>query len=122
MQRAYTPVLRRVLGHKAVTLAGAALVTGLSLVLLLFIPITLFPSGGTRSVQIEVSLPPGARAGQTLSEVVEIEDRIRGLAEIYTATVGATDLAFGGGPRRIQPGQYPGGAAPPMRPKTSRRS
>ena len=98
MQRAYTPVLRWVLGHKAVTLAGAALVTGLSLVLLLFIPITLFPSGGTRSVQIEVSLPPGARAGQTLSEVVEIEDRVRGLAEIYTATVGATDLAFGGGP------------------------
>ena len=98
MQRAYTPVLRWVLGHKPVTLAGAALVTGLSLVLLLFIPITLFPSGGTRSVQIEVSLPPGARAGQTLSEVVEIEDRVRGLAEIYTATVGATDLAFGGGP------------------------
>ena len=98
MQRAYTPVLRWVLGHKAVTLAGAALVTGLSLVLLLFIPITLFPSGGTRSVQIEVSLPPGARAGQTLSEVVEIEDRVRGLAEIYTATVGATDLAFWGGP------------------------
>ena len=98
MQRAYTPVLRWVLGHKAVTLAGAALVTGLSLVLLLVIPITLFPSGGTRSVQIEVSLPPGARAGQTLSEVVEIEDRVRGLAEIYTATVGATDLAFGGGP------------------------
>ena len=98
MQRAYTSVLRWVLGHKAVTLAGAALVTGLSLVLLLFIPITLFPSGGTRSVQIEVSLPPGARAGQTLSEVVEIEDRVRGLAEIYTATVGATDLAFGGGP------------------------
>ena len=28
MQRAYTPVLRWVLGHKAVTLAGAALVTG----------------------------------------------------------------------------------------------
>ena len=98
MQRAYTPVLRWVLGHKAVTLAGAALVTGLSLVLLLVIPITLFPSGGTRSVQIEVSLPPGARAGQTLSEVVEIEDRVRGLAEIYTATVGATGLAFGGGP------------------------
>ena len=98
MQRAYTPVLRWVLGHKAVTLAGAALVTGLSLVLLLFIPITLFPSGGTRSIQIEVSLPPGARAGQTLSEVVEIEDRVRGLAEIYTATVGATDLAFWGGP------------------------
>ena len=98
MQRTYSPVLRWVLGHKAVTLAGAALVTGLSLVLLLVIPITLFPSGGTRSVQIEVSLPPGARAGQTLSEVVEIEDRVRGLAEIYTATVGATDLAFGGGP------------------------
>ena len=98
MQRAYTPVLRWVLGHKAVTLAGAALVTGLSLVLLLVIPVTLFPSGGTRSVQIEVSLPPGARADQTLFEVVEIEDRVRGLAEIYTATVGATDLAFGGGP------------------------
>ena len=98
MQRVYTSVLRWVLGHKAVSLAGAILVTGLSLILLLVIPITLFPTGGVRNLEIEVSLPPGVRPQQTLAEVVEIEDRIGDLAKIYTATVGATDLASGGGP------------------------
>lgn len=98
MQRAYTPVLRWVLGHKAVTLTGAALITGASLILLLFIPVTLFPTSSVRELEIEVGLPPGTPPDQTLAEVIEIEGRVRDLSEIYTATVGATDLGSGGLP------------------------
>ncbi len=98
MQRAYTPVLRWTLGHKAVTLGGAVAVTAVSLVLLTLIPVTLFPSGGERMIEIELTMPPGTPADRTLEEVVEIEGNIRGVADIYTATVGVTGLGFGGAP------------------------
>ena len=98
MQRAYTPVLRWTLGHKAVTLGGAVAVTVVSLVLLTLIPVTLFPSGGERTIAIELTMPPGTPADRTLEEVVEIEGNIRGVADIYTATVGVTGLGFGGAP------------------------
>ena len=98
MQRAYTRVLRWVLGHKAVTLAGTVLIIGLSLPLLLVIPITLFPTEDARSLTIEVALPPGSSAQQTLAAVEEIEARVSGVAEITTATVGAGGGGFGEGP------------------------
>ena len=98
MQRAYTPVLRWSLGHKAATLTGAIVLTGASLFLLSLIPVTLFPTSEARSVNIEVSLPPGTPPNRTLSEVIEIEDRVGGLAETYTSTIGVTGLASGGGP------------------------
>ncbi len=98
MQRAYTPVLRWALDHKAVTLAGAALATGASLVLLAFIPVTLFPTSDDRDIAIELSLPAGTPLQRTLEEVIEIEESVGGYSEIYTATVGATNLAQGGAP------------------------
>ena len=98
MQRAYTPVLQWTLGHKAVTLLGAVVITVASLLLLALIPVTLFSSGDERYIQVEVALPPGAPPERTLAEVIEIEDRVRGFSEIYSATVGATDLGSGGAP------------------------
>ena len=98
MQRAYTPVLRWTLGHKAATLLGAIVITAASLLLLTLIPVTLFPSGGDRIIQIELTMPPGTPADRTLAEVVQIEENVRGIADIYTATVGATDLGSGGAP------------------------
>ena len=98
MQRAYTPVLRWALGHKAVTLVGATAITGASLLLLAVIPITLFPSGGDRQVQVELSLPPGTSRQQTLEEVVKVEQRVLGYSELYTSTVGATGIGLGRGP------------------------
>ena len=98
MQRAYTPVLRWALGHKTVTLAGAAVATAASLVLLAVIPVTLFPSSEDRDVAIELSLPAGTPMERTLAEVVSIEERVRDFSDVYTATVGATDLASGGAP------------------------
>ncbi len=98
MQRIYTPILRWALGHKAISIIAAVVVTVASLGLLTQIPVTLFPSGGQRYVEVNLTLPPGTPPDRTLREVMQIEDDIRGISEIYTATVGATDLGSGGIP------------------------
>lgn len=98
MQRAYTPLLHWTLRHKAITLGGAAAATAASLLLLLVIPITLFPSGANRLVQIDLTMPPGTPAERTLAEVIAIENRIDGVSDIYSAGVGITDLDSGGFP------------------------
>ncbi len=98
MQRIYTPILRWALGHKAITIIAAVAITVASLGLLTQIPVTLFPSGGQRYVEVNLTLPPGTPPDRTLREVIQIEDDIRDISEIYTATVGATDLGSGGIP------------------------
>ena len=98
MQRLYTPIIKWTLRHKAITLVTAFVLTVGSLGLTFLIPVTLFPSGGDRFVQIELSLPPGTPPDRTLADVVEIEDRVSGIAQVYSATIGATDLSFGGTP------------------------
>ena len=98
MQRAYTPILRWALGHKAITLAVTLAVTVASLGLLSIIPVTFFPTGGDRYLQMEMTLPPGTPLDKTLTEVMEIEERVGGVAQIHTATIGVGDTAFGGTP------------------------
>ena len=98
MQRLYSPVIRWSLGHKLMTILGAVALTIASLALLAIIPITLFPSGGQRIIEIDLTMPPGTPAERTLAEVVQIEESVRGVADIYTVTVGTTDLASGGVP------------------------
>ena len=98
MQRAYAPVIRWALGHKAITIIAAVVLTVASLGLLTLIPVTLFPSGGQRYVEINLTLPPGTTPDRTLAEVIQIEDQVKDIAEIYTATVGAIDLGGGGIP------------------------
>ena len=98
MQRLYTPIIRWTLRHKAITLVGAFALTAGSMGLTYFIPVTLFPGGGDRFVQIELSLPPGTPPDRTLAEVIQIEDRVSGVSEVYSATIGATNLSFGGQP------------------------
>ncbi len=101
MQRLYTPVLRWALGHKIVTLAATTVITVASLGLIAVIPVTLFPSGGDRYLQVDVAMPPGTPPDRTLAEVVRVEDRVSGLAEVYAATVGAANLGFGGEPASL---------------------
>ena len=98
MQRLYTPIIRWTLRHKAITLVSAVVLTVGSMGLTYFIPVTLFSGGGDRYLQIEVGLPPGTPPDRTLAEVIEIEDEIRGVAEVYSSTVGATNLSSGGQP------------------------
>ena len=98
MQRMYTPIIKWTLRHKAITLIAAFALTAGSMGLTFFIPVTLFPSSGDRIVQIEISLPPGTPPDRTLADVIEIEDRVSGVAEVYSSTVGATNLSVGGAP------------------------
>ena len=98
MQRAYTPVLRWALGHKAISILSAVVLTVASLALLTLIPVTLFPSGGQRYVEVNLTLPPGTPPDRTLAEVLQIEDEVRDISEIYTVSVGTTNLGDGGAP------------------------
>ncbi len=98
MQRLYTPIIKWTLRHKAITLIAAFALTAGSMGLTFFIPVTLFPSSGDRIVQIEISLPPGTPPDRTLADVIEIEDRVSGVAEVYSSTVGATNMSVGGAP------------------------
>ena len=98
MQRVYTPIIKWTLRHKAITLLSAFALTVGSMGLTFFIPVTLFPSGADRFVQIELSLPPGTPPNRTLAEVVEIEDRVSEIAQVYRTTIGAASLSFGGTP------------------------
>ena len=59
---------------------------------------TFFPTGGDRYLQMEMTLPPGTLLDKTLTEVMEIEERVGGVAQIHTATIGVGDAAFGGTP------------------------
>ena len=104
MQRLYTPIIRWTLRHKAITVVSALALTIGSLGLTALIPVTLFPSGGDRFLQIEVAMPPGTPPDRTLAEVIEIEEEIRGVAEVYSSTVGATSLSSGGGPSGLNQG------------------
>ncbi len=96
MQRLYTPMLHWTLRHKAITLVSAFALTIASLGLTFFIPVTLFSGGGDRYLQFEVALPPGSPPDRTLAEVIEIEERVDSVADVYSATIGAGDLASGG--------------------------
>ena len=98
MQRLYTPVIRWTLRHKAITLVSAVVLTVGSMGLTYFIPVTLFSGGGDRYLQIEVGLPPGTPPDRTLAEVIEIEEEVQGVAEVYSSTVGARNLSSGGQP------------------------
>ena len=101
LQRVYGAILRWVLRRKLVTLLAAALITLSSLGLAGLIPVNLF-GGETDSLQIEVTLPPGTAPEQTLAAVVEIEERLNDVSDLYSATIGASEFGFigTGGPAR----------------------
>ena len=100
LQRTYIPILKWVLGHRAITLLAAAVLTLGSLGLLAIIPVNLFGSGGDRFLQIELSLPPGSGVEQTVEAVTSIEARLGEFSEVYSVTIGAggTGTEFAGVP------------------------
>ncbi len=95
LQRIYTPILVAALRHKAITLIVAIAITMGSLGLLGLIPVNLFPSGGQRFVQIDMSLTPGTPAQATLVEVASIEEQIAPVSDVYVTTVGSPAAFFG---------------------------
>ena len=102
MQRAYAPTLLWALRHKLLTLLIGFGLTAASLSLLLVIPITLFPSGGARYLDLQMELPLGTSIQRTLAEVRPIEDalerhRALGSVDLYLTTVGINPNAVGFG-------------------------
>ena len=95
MQRAYTPILRWALGHKAITLVAAIAITLGSLSLTAFIPINLFENAGDRFANIDMSLPPGTPAETTLAELAKVEAEIAPYSVVYISTVGSPSASFG---------------------------
>ncbi len=93
LQRTYIPILKWVLGHRAVTLLAAAVITVASLGLLAIIPVNLFGGGGDRFLEIELSLPTGSGVEQTVEAVTSIEARLGEFSEVYSVTVGAGGAA-----------------------------
>ena len=96
LQRVYTSILKWVLRRKLITLLAAAAITLSSLGLAAIIPVNLF-GGATDSLQIELTMPPGTTPEQTLAEVIEIEERLDGVSNLYSVTVGASEFGFAGG-------------------------
>ena len=95
MQRAYAPILRWALGHKAVTLVAALALIVASVSLTAFIPINLFEGGGDRFANIDMSLPPGTPADTTLLELAKVESEIGPYSAVYLSTVGSPSASFG---------------------------
>ena len=106
LQRAYLQILGWVLGHRAVTLLVAIVLTASSLGLLTLIPVNLFGGGGERILIAELSLPPGTRVDQTIAEVTEIEERIAGVSDVYSVSIGARDLNLGGIPAGLEQASF----------------
>ena len=97
MQRAYEPVLRWALRHKAVTLITSVVITVASLGLMAVIPVNLFPAGGERTLQIDMTMPPGTAVERTVEEAASIETDIEDLTDVYLTTIGSPAASFGGG-------------------------
>ncbi len=107
LQRWYLTILRWALGHRAITLIAAALITVASLGLLYVIPVNLFGGGSDRFLEIEMRLPPGSGVQQTISATSEIEKRLDQVSEVYSATIGGTDFGpDGGGPSGLQQARF----------------
>ncbi len=106
LQRAYLPILRWALGHRAITLLVAIVLTVSSLGLLTFIPVSLFGGGGERILIVELSLPPGSRVDQTTSEVTRIERRIAEVSDVYSVSIGASDFNLGGVPAGLEQASF----------------
>jgi len=96
LQRIYGAILRWVLRRRLITLLAAFLITLSSLGLLAVIPVNLF-GGETDSLQIQVVMPPGTAPEQTLETVVEIEERLNDVSDLYSVTIGASEFGFTGG-------------------------
>lgn len=102
LQRVYTPLLIWALRHKFVTIFVALAVTGSSLGLIAFIPITLFPGGAPEFITINLELPTGTSVGPTNEKTLMVEEAMRdlqrqGRIETYQMTLGSSQEAGGPG-------------------------
>jgi len=65
IQTSYRPLLARAMAHPAMTLAGAACLLGVSLLLIPHIGFSLFPKAGTPQFLIQIETPEGSNLEET---------------------------------------------------------
>jgi len=96
-QRAYVPVLRWALTHRALTIVIAVVLTGGSLALIPFIGTSFIPSSGEAMVTVEVEMPPEANAEATSAKAAEVERVVEENLEprVYSTSVGASASLMG---------------------------
>ena len=96
-QRAYLPVLRWALTHRALTIVIAVVLTGGSLALIPFIGTSFIPSTGEAMVTVEVEMPPEASAEATAAKAAEVERVVEENLEprVYSTSVGASASLMG---------------------------
>ena len=102
LQRIYTPVLTWALRHPLLTILGCIAAVGMTVPLGFALPITLFSSGETQSMRIDVTMPENTGATAVHREVREIETILEryvadGHIASYQATLGSTSQDFGPG-------------------------
>ncbi|NQU96771.1 MAG: efflux RND transporter permease subunit, partial [Chloroflexi bacterium] len=89
-QRAYTPVLRWALAHRAITLVTAAVIFVGSLGLASVIPTALMSHGGEKQFSADISLPPEiATPDLAIEKAIEAEEIIANLpgVEVYSTSI-----------------------------------
>ena len=101
LQRAYTPVLYWTLRHKIATMLFA-LATLSGILLVLIVPITLFPAGAPTYLTIDVELPTGSAVSRTFEQVLLVEEVLAGFeeeghVELYQVNLGRSSDEFGSG-------------------------
>ena len=100
LQRIYTPMLRWALRHPLLTVLGCVGVVAATMPLVGLLPITLFSSGETESVRIDVTMPENTAASALFREIREVEMVLdkhleAGHIPAYQGTMGATSEEFG---------------------------
>ena len=102
IQRIYSPMLLWAIRYKFLTVAIAIIITGASLGLITFIPITFFPATAPEYLTINVELPVGTSVERTYEEALAIEESLvpfveRGYVTLYQTTVGSRAEQFESG-------------------------
>ena len=100
LQWIYTPVLVFALRFKAVTLVLAVGLVASSLLLLPYVPVTLFPAGAPQFLTVDLELPVGTSISRTFAEAAKIEAVLeeyhrKGYVEVYNNTLGSPSSDFG---------------------------
>ena len=102
IQRIYSPMLLWAIRYKFLTVAIAIIITGASLGLITFIPITFFPATAPEYLTINVELPVGTSVERTYEEALAVEESLvpfveRGYVTLYQTTVGSRAEQFESG-------------------------
>ena len=102
LQRAYTPIIQWALAHKLTTLLITLVLFVASLGLLRVIPLSFLPSEGEALLTVNLTLPLGSSASDTLAEAETVEavfERLRdeGTVGAYQMTIGIGDVFGPGG-------------------------